>query len=141
MLLRLINLYNSFLFYIKYFLYSAHFFIIKFSVTLESIIVFLIFLLMLILIYSWVFLVEAASWTTKTVLQYSFWLLLSEESNSFSAFPEDIFFGCIADYLDKILYIFCVRSGSYRYPLYKIAIISVCSLWLNFLNLGVFSSD
>ena len=107
----------------------------------ELIIVFSAFSLILILIYSWAVLVEAASLLTEAVSQYFFWLLLSEKFSSFLSSLRDIFFGYIVDYSDKILCIFCAHSGSCSYPLYRIIIVFVCSLWSNLSDLEVFSDN
>ena len=119
--------------YIRYLLLSVYFLIMKFSIILELIIVFPIFLSILIFIYSWVVFVKAVSLLTRAVLQYFFWLLLSEESSSFPLFPKDVSSGWKVDRSDKILYISYVRSGSRNYPLYRIVTMFVCSSWSIFL--------
>ena len=101
----------------------------KFSIMLESIIVFLFFLLILIPIYSWIVLIEAISLLTEAVPQYFFWLLPSEEFNNFSVSLWDIFGDYNINYLDKILYIFYIHSESHNCLLYRIVTVFIYSLW------------
>ena len=129
------------MFLVEYFLLFAYFLVIKFSITLESIIVLLFFPLMLIPICNYTILIDAASLLAETVPHYFFWLLLSEESNNFPASPRDTSAIHNVSYLDGILRIFCVRSGFRNYPLYRIVTVFVCSSWLIFLIILVSADD
>ena len=127
-LLRFISLYNCYLFCIEYFLFSMYFLIMKFFVAPESIIMLSAFSLILIFIYNWAVLIEAAFLLAEAVPQYFFWLFLSEKSSSFSGFLKDIFFGCIINCPSRILYIFYACSRSRSYLLCKITIMFICNL-------------
>ena len=139
--MRLINLYSHFLSYMRYFLFFVYLLVIKFPVILELIIIFSVFPLILIFMCNWAILVEAAFLLAGAVPQYFFWLLPSGESSSFSIFSEDIFFGYIWGCLSKISYISYICSEFCSYPLYKITIIFIYSLWSGFLILKVFSNS
>ena len=131
--MRFTNLYDYFLSYIGYFLFFIYFLVMKFSIVLELIIVFFFLLLIVILIYSCVMLIKTVSLLAGIVPQYFFWLLPSEESNSFSISSEDIFSDCSINYPNEILHIFCIYSGFRNYPLYRIVTIFVYNLWFIFL--------
>ena len=126
-LLRFINLYNYYLFCIGCFLFSMYSSIMKFSVTLELIMVIFVFPLILILIYNYVVFVDTIVLSAETISQYFFWLLLSEKLSSFLIFLRDVFFGCTKDHSDKISYIFYDHSGFHIYLLYMTVKVSVCN--------------
>ena len=117
-----------FLFLIEYFLSFIYFLIIKFPVVSESIIISFYFSLIIILILKCAIFVKTVSFT-EAILQFFFWLLLSEKFTSFPiSFSKNIFFGHTEDCLNKILYVICVHSRFYTCPLYRIIIIFVCNL-------------
>ena len=129
------------MFFIKCFLFSAYLLIIKFSVTLKSIIIILVFPLIIILIFRCALFIIITNLFVKAILKYFFWLLLSEKFSSFPNFLKDVFFGYIGDYLSKILHIFYNYSRFYTYPLYKIVIIFIYSLLFNNSVLKVSSNN
>ena len=125
-LLRLISLYNYCLSCIKYLLLSAYFLIMRFSVAPESIIVFFVFPLILILMYSWAVLVEATYPLFGAIPQHFFWLLLLEKFNSFPfSFSENIFSDYTEDYSGEILHSIYTYSGLRMCPLYRIIMMFV----------------
>ena len=129
------------MFYIGCFFSSVYLLVIKFPVASESIIVFLFFLLILIPIYSWAVLIEAASLLAGAILQYFFWLLLLEEFSSFFVSSEDVSDDCSISYLGGILYIFYIYSESHNCPLYRIVTVFVCNLWLVLFIVSIFADS